>query len=174
MSKTSVRKALKALTAEEITEMVLELYAARKEAKEYLDYWASPDQEKELEKTCTAVRRKFFAGASGTPRRSPALKEVDAMVKNFMTLVYDPEKVAELLFAVADSMADWLEVRYRRLAYRQTLKKYADQTALYIESNALEDTFGLRMERLHARVEALLEFQGRLAGGGRYRRYFRF
>ena len=30
--------------------MVMELYDARKEAKEYLDYYVNPDENKELEK----------------------------------------------------------------------------------------------------------------------------
>ncbi len=38
MSKTQLKKFLNTLNHDQITEMVLELYAARKEAKDYLDY----------------------------------------------------------------------------------------------------------------------------------------
>ena len=37
MSKTQLKKFLNTLNHDQITEMVLELYAARKEAKDYLD-----------------------------------------------------------------------------------------------------------------------------------------
>ena len=50
MSKTQLKKFLNTLNHDQITEMVLELYAARKEAKDYLDYFMNPDEEKMQEK----------------------------------------------------------------------------------------------------------------------------
>lgn len=40
MAKSTIKKLLQSMTKAEIIEMVLELYSARKEAKEYLEFYA--------------------------------------------------------------------------------------------------------------------------------------
>ena len=51
MSKSTIKKLLQSMTKEDIIEMVLELYSARKEAKEYLEFYASPDEKEKLEES---------------------------------------------------------------------------------------------------------------------------
>lgn len=48
------------LTKEQITDIVLELYDARKEAKDYLEFYLAPDCNAELEKSKKAIRNEFF------------------------------------------------------------------------------------------------------------------
>ena len=43
MSKATVKKKLTSMPKEEIIGMVLEMYDARKEAKEYLEFYTNPD-----------------------------------------------------------------------------------------------------------------------------------
>ena len=43
MSKAKLKKHLLSLTKEQITDIVLELYDARKEAKEYLEFYLEPN-----------------------------------------------------------------------------------------------------------------------------------
>ena len=50
MSKTSLKKTLNSLTRDQIMEVVLDLYEARKEAREYLEYFISPDERGMAEK----------------------------------------------------------------------------------------------------------------------------
>ena len=49
MSKAKLKKHLLSLTKEQITDIVLELYDARKEAKDYLEFYLAPDCNAELE-----------------------------------------------------------------------------------------------------------------------------
>lgn len=49
MPKSTIKKLLQSMTKAEIIEMVLELYSARKEAKEYLEFYACPDEKGKLE-----------------------------------------------------------------------------------------------------------------------------
>ena len=49
MSKATVKKLLMSMPKEEIIGMVLEMYDARKEAKEYLEFYANPDEDGKLE-----------------------------------------------------------------------------------------------------------------------------
>ena len=79
-----------------------------------------------------------------------------------MSICFEPEKVADLLIYTTERMADWLEVRYRRLSYRASLRKYLNEAALYVETHELESIFGLRLERLKERVEGLEKYQEEL------------
>lgn len=174
MSKASVKKALNALEKKEIVEMVMELYSARKEAKEYLEYWTSPDSEKELEKYKKLVDRVFFT-TTDKPRRAPSLSELSYVVKNFMSLCYETEKVADLLLYVAEREADWLELRYRKTAYRTSLLKNVRDAELYIETHELQPIFALRLERLQTLAADLLDYQASLSvASPRSRKYFMF
>ena len=49
MSKAQLKKHLSALTKEQIIEVILELYDARKEAKEYLEFYLNPNEDEKLE-----------------------------------------------------------------------------------------------------------------------------
>lgn len=60
MSKTTIKKLLQSMTKAEIIEVVLELYSARKEAKEYLEYYACPDENEKLEEYKSIIREEFF------------------------------------------------------------------------------------------------------------------
>lgn len=50
MSKAKLRKFLLAHTKEQVIDTMLELYDAKKEAKEYLEFYLSPNYSAELEK----------------------------------------------------------------------------------------------------------------------------
>ena len=60
MPKAKLKKHLLSLTKEQITDIVLELYDARKEAKDYLEFYLAPDCNAELEKSKKAIRNEFF------------------------------------------------------------------------------------------------------------------
>ena len=59
MSKAQLKKQLNSLEKSQIIEMVMELYDARKEAKEYLEFYVNPDEKKELEKFKEIVFKEF-------------------------------------------------------------------------------------------------------------------
>ena len=162
MSKAKLKKALAALDKEELITMVTELYDARKEAKEYLEYWIDPDPAKELERIERLVSRQFVT-PQGISRRSPSLPVINKYIKDFMTICFEAERVGELLIFVTEQMADWLETRYRRVSYRASLRKYLNEAALYIETNELEPLLGIRLDRLRERVEALEAYQNEIA-----------
>lgn len=157
MSKAKLKKALAAMEKDEIITMVTELYDARKEAKEYLEYWLDPDAGKELERVEKLVDRLFFT-PQGVSRKSVTTTAVNKLIKDFMTICFEPERVADLLLFTTGRMADWLEVRVRRVAYRATLRKYLNEASLYIETHELEGVFGIRLERLRERVESLEQY----------------
>ena len=52
----------------EIIKMVLELYSARKEAKEYLDFYAEPNEGQKLEEYKHIIREEFYPSRNREPK----------------------------------------------------------------------------------------------------------
>ncbi|MBD5336919.1 MAG: hypothetical protein HDR95_06385 [Bacteroides sp.] len=158
MSKAKLKKALAALDKDQIIETALELYDARKDAKEWFEFWLDPDARKACEKAKTAVRRIFYTGDN--PRRRPSMTNLNKIIKDFTTVCFDRDEVADFLLYVGETETEWLESRYRRISYRSSLKKNIDTAALYIENNFPDSQYDLRLERLRNRANALYVYAG--------------
>ncbi|MDE6051616.1 MAG: hypothetical protein K2G08_08020, partial [Paramuribaculum sp.] len=65
MSKTQLKKVLATMTAPQIADLVVELYEARPEAKEYLDFFVKPDIDAKLEKARSAIRKEASRTSRG-------------------------------------------------------------------------------------------------------------
>lgn len=59
MSKAQLKKYLQTLPHEQIVQVVLDLYDARKAAKEYLEFYMDPDAAKAVENAKKAVLKVF-------------------------------------------------------------------------------------------------------------------
>lgn len=60
MSKAQLKKYLQTLPHEQIVQVVLDLYDARKAAKEYLEFYMDPDAAKAVENAKKAVLKVFY------------------------------------------------------------------------------------------------------------------
>lgn len=60
MSKIQLKKLLESLAKEEIIDIVIELYDARKEAKEYLDFFVNPNDDAKLLEYKQIIYNEFF------------------------------------------------------------------------------------------------------------------
>ncbi|MCQ2304648.1 MAG: DUF6155 family protein [Bacteroidales bacterium] len=60
MSKAALKKQLNQLTKEQVIEVVLELYEARKEAKEYLEFYLNPNENEKLEEYKKIICEEFY------------------------------------------------------------------------------------------------------------------
>lgn len=68
MSKATIKQLLQSMTKKDIIEMVLDLYSARKEAKEYLDFYACPDEKGKLEEYKSIIREEFYPSKRREPK----------------------------------------------------------------------------------------------------------
>lgn len=75
MSKRELRAFLSAHTKEQVIDIMLELYDARKEAKEYLDFRLSPNDGIELEKCKDIIR--MSSSLSEVVLRTPRLPNAE-------------------------------------------------------------------------------------------------
>lgn len=95
MSKAKLRKEIAQFTSEQLREMLLDLYDARREAKEYLEFFLDPDVDKLTEKYTKVIDKEF----NRTKRRliSPRWTVVRNAIKVYASFKPGSEAVANLM-----------------------------------------------------------------------------
>lgn len=101
MSKTTVRKALRDFDAEQLRQLIFDIYEKSKDAKELLDFYAVPDIRAKREQ----YEKPILKEASRRYKRSPKPRfaRIRASIKQFARLDVGPEAVASLMaFAILE------------------------------------------------------------------------
>lgn len=175
MSKAALKKALNAMDKKSVIEMVCELYEARREAREYLEYWLDPDDRKALEEAKDRVSKMFFFTTSGKNRAKPTVTSLKNLVKDFSTLVFDPEKIADLRIFIAENFLLWSkQKRSGFAAVEPTVKKFISDAKAYVEGAALEHLYGERLRRLEEYADDFFRHPPQPTSRRGYRRYLRW
>lgn len=156
MSKAALKKALKEIDRDGLAEIICEMYDARPEAKEYLEFWINPDADKELDKYKQKIFKLFFI-SEGKPRKSPGFSDIKTRVKYFTSLCIDYEKTADLMLYILDIYLLWLMERRHVLTHKPRVEKLLDETTAYLENHGLEHLYSLRLERLRNDLEEIFE-----------------
>lgn len=175
MSKASVKKALKELDHDGLVNLLLDLYSCRKDAKDFLEFWADPDEDKELERVKERIHKLFFL-PHDKPRRKPNMTEIKTLVKNFRTLGPDSEKIADLLIYLPELMLEWMQRRNGTgmTAARPRFDSMLDESRTFIESAGLEHVFGMRLDRITELINAYYDSFHDEKESRRPRKWFRF
>lgn len=100
MSKSTIKKRLQSMTKADIIELVLNLYSARKEAKEYLEYFAEPDEKGKLEEYKAIIQEEFY------PKRR---REPQNRFSVCRKAIADFKKLKPSADALADLMVSYME-----------------------------------------------------------------
>lgn len=155
--------------------LLMDLYACRKDAKDFLEFWADPDEDKELERVKDRIHKLFFL-PHDKPRRKPDMTEIKTLVKNFRTLGPDPEKIADLLIYLPEQMLEWLQRRNGTgmTAARSRFDSMLEESRTFIESAGLEHVFGVRHDRIAELINAYYDTSRDETGTSRRRKWFRF
>ncbi|MDE7412686.1 MAG: hypothetical protein K2N05_02700 [Muribaculaceae bacterium] len=152
MSKAQLKKALAGMDVPEITEMICELYDARPEAKEYLEFWLKPDLESELEKYKVKIHRLFFT-PSGKQRKRPTITSIKKELKYFSSLCFDSEITAELYLYLCETDLHWIKERKNPAPSIKSARGNLDLARQYIETVGLEERFSIKLERLEEELK---------------------
>ncbi len=96
MSKSKLKALLSSMEKDEIIKMVLEMYSARKEAKEYLDFYAEPDEVSKLEEYKNIIQEEFYPSKS---TREPKIRfsVCRKAISDFKKLHPSNDMLAELM-----------------------------------------------------------------------------
>lgn len=104
MSKTTLKKLLLTLSSDRKDDLILDLYSARAEAKEYLDFFVDPDIDKLLDKTLTAIAKEINRKAKRQYLK-PRITKIRALIKKVATLNPGREYVVELMICTIEEAA---------------------------------------------------------------------
>lgn len=133
MSKATLKKAVQTLEKDQIIEMILDLYAARPEAKEYLDFWVSGDIDSKMTKAKAAIVKEVSRRQRTRPR--PRMTKIKRIIKDIVTLNPDSEAIAEIMtFAVERMCAVGSEGWIKDTTQKSTAKLLHD-TLIYAKKN---------------------------------------
>ncbi|MCM1348723.1 MAG: DUF6155 family protein [Firmicutes bacterium] len=102
MSKSQLKKLLGQMSASQIAEMVLELYDARPEAKEYLDFFVSPDIDRKLLKATAAIKKEAFRNSRG--RNKSRSTKIRRYIRDIASLNPGSEPVAEIMTCAVETI----------------------------------------------------------------------
>lgn len=94
MSKTQFKKELASLDRGQLVTLLLDLYSARKEAKEYFDFFCNPDQDKLFDKYIAVVDKEL---SRGKYRECKArISRIKGAVREFASYGVEPEAVLKM------------------------------------------------------------------------------
>ncbi len=96
MGKAQLKKEIQALSREELEHLVLEAYEARKEIKQYFDFFLDPDAAKLSEKYKTAIDKELKRGKRGHSRARTSI--IKRALKDFSSFQPGFEYELDLMF----------------------------------------------------------------------------
>ncbi len=146
MSKSTVKKHLQSLPKESIIDMVMEMYSARKEAQEYLEFYTHPNERGKLEEYKSIIREEFYP----TRRREPQTRF--AVCRK---AVADFRKLKPSADALADLMVSYMECATQFThdygdmweQYYASVEGNFSKTIKHIVSNGLWEEYDNRLRR---------------------------
>lgn len=94
MSLAKLKKVLALAPKEELMDIIVTLYGARKEAKEFLEFYLTPDVEEKAEKAWRKITKEFNRRKYGMI--SPRMSRVKEAIKDFASLQPGEEEVVKL------------------------------------------------------------------------------
>lgn len=107
MSKKEVKGAIKDLDRDQLVDLILDLYSNVKQAKEYLDFYANPDEETKAEEIKEKIFKEFFPSRHrfGKCRFSPGKK----LISDFVKMGGSQELVLDLMIYLCEIAGDALK-----------------------------------------------------------------
>ncbi len=150
MSKTSLKKAIKEFTPDQLRGLILDIYSKYKDAKEYLDFFAEPDLDKVHEKYSLEINKEVNRIYHRSP--APRIQRIKASIKKFAMLEPGYESVAQLMVETVEQLIiNGKGDKYSPGAMRGTAS-LLEQTCEFLERNDCLDSY---LPRLSKAVESV-------------------
>lgn len=129
MSKAKLKKELELMSREQLIDIILNVYSARKEAKDYFEFFLNPDSDALLEKYRELVKKEVIRAKRGN-RSKFRISVIKRLIKDFQSLDPGPEYVLRLL-----SYSFSLVMLYSLVLYYSNIQ---DKGALYLAKEILD------------------------------------
>lgn len=146
MSKAQLKKCLSKLTKEQVIEVVLELYDARKEAKEYLDYYVNPNDDEKLDEYKKIIYNEFYPNRGEPKCRFSVCRKA---VSDFKKLKPDSISIADLmLFYIETGVSFTADYGDMWEQYYTALENNFGKAMEFINNNGYLEEFRPRIEKM--------------------------
>ena len=138
MGKLQLKKELALMSHEEIVQIVVDAYAARREVKEYFDFFLNPDIDKLRDKTLARIDREITRGKHG--RSTARITVVRKALKDFAS--YDPgaEYVRDIMLEALRRILAREKFVYYKETFEKGIRRLIDDIVAYADAHALVDT----------------------------------
>lgn len=103
MSKAEEKKYIKALDRQGLEQLVLDLYSAREEAKEFLEYAVHPNDKAKFEQYKEIITNEFFPKRGDGKKRFSVCKKA---VSDFKALTPDQLLLCDLMLCVPECASE--------------------------------------------------------------------
>ena len=145
MSKKGLEKHLKNFEKEEIIELLLNLYDARKEAKDYFEFFLRPDEDKFHQKAREIIKKEFYPQRNGKPKiRVSRCKKA---IKEFQTLGVDPMLVGDLMIYYIECCCKvGMPWKRNNLTFCNGIISYFSGAMDYLLEHHIEERFNRRIK----------------------------
>ncbi len=163
MSKAQLKKELAGMSAEQLVQIVLDAYSARKETRDYFEFFLNPDVDKLYAKTLAAVDKELMRSKHG--HSTSRITVVRRAIKDFAS--YDPG--AEYVLRLMLDTLEHILVREKYVYFKETFEKgsrrLVDDILAYADTHAMVDS---TLRRLYAMSRDMnlgtASFRSRLVG----------
>ena len=157
---------------EEIIDMVLEMYNARKEAKEYLEFFASPDEDGKLEEYKKIITEEFYP-SKGRQEPKTRFAVCRKAVSDYKKFKPSADKLADLMLCYVENACQFT-YDYGDMweQYYTSVENNFDKTMAFIAKNNMLEQFkhvGVHHKNEHIASELDLEFE--IATVGEFKPY---
>lgn len=136
MSKSKLKKELAGMTHEQMSDLMVQVYEASKEAKAWLDFYLDPDIDALSEKYHKHIHLKCY-GRNGKARR-PKMRDSNQLIKSFSNIVKDPTPISDLMLYFMEEATRVASLNGRQSeSYMRTLTGQFRKTLEYMKSTGL-------------------------------------
>jgi hypothetical protein len=151
MSKVQLKKHLSTFTKEQIIEVILDLYDARKEAKEYLEFYLNPNEDVKLDEYKKIIRNEFFPKRGEPKCRFSICRKA---ISDFKNLKPHPACLADLMLYYIETGCEMTRM-YGDMweQYYTTLGTNFGKAMALIAQLGYTEQFSERIERMLKSVE---------------------
>lgn len=138
MSKTALKKELESLSREQIIDVVLTAYSAKKSIKDYFDFFAMPDVDKLYDKFMRELVKEISRGKYH--QSTARISRIRNTIKDFESYNPGAERVRDLRMAAINMLIDQERVKnFSDTLINGTLKLLND-TIAYADRNLIFDS----------------------------------
>ena len=144
MSKLKLKKELESMDRMQLMQVILDAYSARKETRDYFEFFLNPDIEKLKEKTIAKIDKELRRGKYG--RSTSRITVVRRAIKDFASFDPGDEYVRDIMLETLRRILDIEKYVYFKDTFEKGTHKLVDDIIAYADSHALMDS---TLRKLH-------------------------